>query len=450
MTRYALTATLLCLGISTSNAQDPFPQFEKRTHKEGEKTLPYRLLVPKGYKPGTALPLIVWLHGSGEKGTDNVSPLRALDKTILADADKCPAFVLVPQCPPKTAWHAVGLNKTPEVTEPARMLVAMVAELQKEFGLDGRRIYVGGFSMGGCGAWELLTRYPDLFAAAFPIAGPPFAGKPGERPGLAAVVKHVPIWTFHGDRDNTAPVDGTRAIVATLKKEGADVTYTEYKGGGHECASTLKDPKLMDWLLAQKRKVDPSFVQAKVPESATLIVKTLPDGGEQVVAGEVVVDLFLRVAVVDDPTDQPQHVLVLDLAGDQTLRDLVVQRREELLDVGLQDVAVAAGELLAAAHGGVRAFARATGVGIRDERLLVDRLQHVHEGVVNDAIPVRGRADLPLLGFVDVEAAVRSRLVGLRGEFFVQFPQRPFLIEVERGHGGAEPFALAGLLGGTK
>ncbi len=287
MTRYALTATLLCLGVPTSNAQDPFPQFEKRTHKEGEKALPYRLLVPKGHKPGTALPLVVWLHGSGEKGTDNVSPLRALDGTVLADAGKRPAFVLVPQCPPKAAWHAVGLNKPPEITEPARMVVATVRALSKEFGLDGRRIYVGGFSMGGCGAWELLTRYPDLFAAALPIAGPPFAGKPGERPGLAAVIKHVPIWAFHGDKDGTAPVDGTRAIVAALKKEGGDVTYTEYKGGGHECARTLKDPKLVDWLLAQKRAADPSFVQAKVPESAALVVKTLPDGEKGTWSGKV-------------------------------------------------------------------------------------------------------------------------------------------------------------------
>ena len=286
MHRFVLVAVVLCFG-ATAGAQDPFPQFEKRVHKEGEKKLPYRLLVPKAYKPGTALPLVVWLHGSGETGNDNVAPLRALDKTFLADAEKCPAFVLVPQCPSRTAWHAVGYNKVPEVTEPSRMLVAAIEELVKEFGLDGRRIYLGGFSMGGCGTWELLTRYPDLFAAAFPIAGPPFAGKPGERPGLAAVIKHVPIWTFHGDRDNTAPVDGTRAIVDALKKEGAAVKYTEYKGGGHECASTLKDPKLVEWLVAQKRAADPSFKQAKVPESAALIVKALPDGEKGTWSGNV-------------------------------------------------------------------------------------------------------------------------------------------------------------------
>jgi poly(3-hydroxybutyrate) depolymerase len=286
MIRFVSAVLLLCFG-ATVRAQDPFPQFEKRVHTEGEKKLPYRLLVPKAYKPGTVLPLIVWLHGSGEKGADNVAPLRALDKTVLADAEKCPAFVLVPQCPAQTAWHAVGYGKVPEVTEPSRMLAVVIEGLVKEFGLDGCRIYLGGFSMGGCGTWELLTRYPDLFAAAFPIAGPPFAGKPGERPGLAAVVKHVPIWAFHGDRDGVAPVDGTRAIVDALKKERAEVKYTEYKGGGHECASTLKDPKLVEWLLAQKRAADPSFRQAKVPESAALIVKTLPEGEKGTWTGKV-------------------------------------------------------------------------------------------------------------------------------------------------------------------
>src|SRR5262245_60186354 len=107
MKRFAVLLALLCSGPAF-RAEDPFPQFESRVHKEGDRSLKYRLLVPKGYKKGTALPLIVWLHGSGEAGNDNVSPLRALDKTFLADAGKCPAFVLVPQCPPRTAWHAIG------------------------------------------------------------------------------------------------------------------------------------------------------------------------------------------------------------------------------------------------------------------------------------------------------------------------------------------------------
>jgi len=279
--RHAIIFVALCIA-STAQAQNVFPQFEARTHREGDKALKYRLLVPMGYKPGTAWPLVIWLHGSGETGTDNLAPLRALERTFLADAEKCPAFVLVPQCPPKTAWHAVGFNKVPNITDPSRMAVATIAELRKEFGLDSRRIYVGGFSMGGCGTWELLTRYPQLFAAAFPIAGPP-----GDRPSLAPVVKHIPMWVFHGDKDNLAPVDMSRSIVAALKQAGGDVKYTEYAGGGHECARTLGDPKLGEWLFAQKRTADASFVQAEVPASAALIVKTLPDGKHGTWTGKV-------------------------------------------------------------------------------------------------------------------------------------------------------------------
>jgi poly(3-hydroxybutyrate) depolymerase len=279
--RYAVILAALCTAL-TAHAQDRFPQFQARSHKEGDKALKYRLLVPKAYRPGTAWPLIVWLHGSGEAGADNTSPLRALDKTVLADDGKCPAFVLVPQCPPRTAWHAVGYNKVPDITEPSRLVVATIKELHKEFGLDGRRIYVGGFSMGGCGTWELLTRYPGLFAAAFPIAGPP-----GDRKALAPVIKHVPVWVFHGDRDNLAPVAGSRAVVAALKEAGSEVKYTEYVGGGHECARALRDPKLWEWLLARKRKADPSFAQAKVPASAALIVKTLPEGTSGTWTGKV-------------------------------------------------------------------------------------------------------------------------------------------------------------------
>ena len=94
-------------------------------------------------------------------------------------------------------WDFVKVDVSKGEDDKA-MVAATIEELQKEFGLDGRRIYLGGFSMGGCGTWELLTRYPDLFAAAFPIAGPPYSGAPGERPGLAAVVKHVPVWAFPG------------------------------------------------------------------------------------------------------------------------------------------------------------------------------------------------------------------------------------------------------------
>jgi predicted peptidase len=273
---------------ASAPASSPTPvtygQFNARVHQEEGKSLPYQLLVPKGYAPDkdTAWPLIVWLHGSGENGTDNAAPMKSIAKTFLADGAKTPAFVLVPQCPPKMAWHAGGFNKAPEIAESSRMLIATIAELQKEFRLDDRRVSVGGFSMGGCGVWELLLRHPGVFAAGFPIAG-----ATGNRPALAPLIKEVPIWVFHGDKDAMAPVEDARKIVAALKALGSPVKYTEYRGGEHECGKALADPKLLEWILAQKRKDAADFTAAKVPDGALLITKTLPQGTHDTWTGAV-------------------------------------------------------------------------------------------------------------------------------------------------------------------
>src|SRR5262245_17463663 len=128
----------------------------------------------------------------------------------------------------------------------------------------------------------------------------------------------------------------------------------------------------------------------------------------------------------------------------------MIQRGKELLHVGLQHMAEAAGEVLAAAYGGVGALALAAGVGIANERPLVDRLQDVDDGVVDDPIPVRGGPDLSGFRLADDEGAIGSGPVGLRGQFLVQRPQFGFEVEVEGGHAGPEALALAGLLGGTQ
>lgn len=284
-TKPAQPATASAPATATSG---PAPvtngQFNARIHKQDGKALPYQLLVPKDYDADQdkVWPLIVWLHGSGENGTNNTTQLRSIAKTFLADGAKTPAFVLAPQCPPKMAWHASGINKQPEIPDSSRLLVAAIAQLQKEFKLDGRRIYVGGFSMGGCGTWELLVRYPGVFAASFPIAG-----ATGDRPALPPLVKDVPIWVFHGDKDNMAPVEDSRKVVAALKALGSSVKYTEYKGVGHECARTLADPQLLEWILAQKRKEPADFAVAKVPDGAVMITKALLHGTHDTWTGPV-------------------------------------------------------------------------------------------------------------------------------------------------------------------
>jgi poly(3-hydroxybutyrate) depolymerase len=279
-----LFVAIACQTANSQQATAPATSsiFEVRTYREGEKQLAYRLLKPRGYDAAKSWPLIVWLHGSGEKGNNNSAQLVQISKTFLADPARCPALVMVPQCPADSSWLAVGLNEPPAITEPARLIVATLVDLQKEFKIDDRRIYIGGFSMGGCGTWELLSRYPQLFAAAFPIAGPP-----GDRPGLAPLHKDVPIWVFHGDRDNIAPVDSSRTIVAALKAVDSPVKYTEYRNGGHEAHQALADPALQEWLFAQRRADRPTFTPSKVLAAASLITKTLAAGTHATWTGKV-------------------------------------------------------------------------------------------------------------------------------------------------------------------
>jgi poly(3-hydroxybutyrate) depolymerase len=266
----------LCMAApATEKATVLLPQLQVRVHTEpGGKTLPYRLLVPKDYVEGEHRPLVVWLHGSGEKGSDNNKQVKFLDTTFLGGklGTKFPAFVMIPQCPSDGAWVATGFNKGPAIPEPVRMVAATIQELVKEFQIDDRRIYVGGFSMGGLGTWEMLKRYPDLFAAGFPVAGGPV-----ERPGMAAWVKNIPVWIFQGDQDRNVPVEWSRKIVAQLKAVGGKVKYTEYAGLGHEPARALAEPELPVWLLQQKRDKPASFVEAKLPDDVASIIKTLPD-----------------------------------------------------------------------------------------------------------------------------------------------------------------------------
>ena len=252
--------------------------FEARVYKGADgKTLPYRLLAPKAYKATESYPLVIWMHGSGERGADNRRQLtNVVTGTFLAEParTKYPCFVLVPQASMESGWIGAHLNKVAPVTDTIRMLLATIVELEKEFKIDDRRLYVGGFSAGAFGTWELISRYPDLAAAAFPMAGTP--------PGWEKIclrLKGIPIWIFHGEKDDMAPVEASRAVYAALKQEGGNVRYTEYPGAGHGGATKgLAEPGFLDWLFAQKRAAPASLEPVKDPENSVVITKTMLPG----------------------------------------------------------------------------------------------------------------------------------------------------------------------------
>ena len=221
------------------------------------KTLPYQIHKPQGYDAGKKYPLVVFLHGSGERGSDNRQQLKhgsAVFVTKEAQA-QFPCFVIFPQCPADSSWawlNLKGKEKKAEVaeqpTEPARLVMELIAKLEKENSIDPARIYLGGLSMGGYGTWDLLARYPKRFAAALPICG-------GGDPSKAATIKNVPIWAFHSSNDPTVPVGRSQEMIKALRDIGGNPKYSEYDHGGHfSWLIAFAEPDFLPWIFAQKNK----------------------------------------------------------------------------------------------------------------------------------------------------------------------------------------------------
>lgn len=252
----ALAMCALALVPATAGAADP----AAKEFKSGGRTLPYRLLTPDGTEAGQKYPLVIFLHGAGERGSDNKKQLAwfwdAKKPSVLTrpEVAAAKAFVLVPQCPDSKKWVEVpwekGSYKSPEISEPLKLTLDLTDALLKELPIDPDRVSIVGMSMGGYGALDAVQRRPELFAACVPICG---AGDPAKAKDIA----HVPVWAFHGDADNVVPVKGSREIVEALKKAGAEPKYTEYPKVGHNSWSpAFEEKEFWNWILAQRRKAE--------------------------------------------------------------------------------------------------------------------------------------------------------------------------------------------------
>jgi predicted peptidase len=224
--------------------------------EEAGQKLPYRLLLPEPRVPGGRYPLLLLLHGAGERGTDNVEQLgNGLAALLLASRRGFPCVAVVPQCPPAQRWVEVDWSAAshPLPSEPAPPLhaaLALVESLVAEYACDPARLYLLGLSMGGYGVWDAASRQPERFAAAAPICG---GAADDAAPGLAAA--GLPVWAFHGAKDPVVPVERSRRIVAALRGCGGPVRYTEYAEVGHDAWTwALKEPELLPWLFAQRNK----------------------------------------------------------------------------------------------------------------------------------------------------------------------------------------------------
>ncbi|MDX2015907.1 MAG: PHB depolymerase family esterase [Myxococcaceae bacterium] len=210
--------------------------------------LPCRVLLPEPYEPQRVqYPLVVALHGSGERGTDNARQLKNGIRAFEAPERRrrFPCIVVAPQCPADDtfggSWYG-GSSRTQQA------VLSLVRELGTRRSVDARRVYVIGFSMGAIGLWAMLERAPGLFAAAVPIAG----DLDVER---ARDLVHFPLWAFHGEQDELVSNTNTRAFAALTQKLGGSARYTELPGVGHDAwAPTFARDDLYEWLFSQRRK----------------------------------------------------------------------------------------------------------------------------------------------------------------------------------------------------
>jgi predicted peptidase len=247
--RTILIASLL--GATAAIAAPP----EAREWTAADGTvIKYRWSAPELLEPGKTYPLVLFLHGAGERGDDNTAQLKHGVTPIIEGAKKLgsPVFLIAPQCPADRWWSPIDRTtmRLSEADKPNALLEAvlsLVTESMKSHPIDPKRVHVTGISMGGYATWDLLARAPERIASAIPVCG-------GGDPSLVAKYKDIPIHAFHGEADEVVPVKGTRDMIEALEKAGAKPKATYYPATGHDSwTRTYNDPEVIRWLLGQAK-----------------------------------------------------------------------------------------------------------------------------------------------------------------------------------------------------
>ncbi len=236
---------------------------KKEFQGKNGNVLPYRILYPENYNPDQQYPLLLFLHGAGERGNDNEKQLVHGSAMFLEPINRrnFPAFVVFPQCPEDEWWIHTSLlqalrgvddlQESDEfaASEPMKLVIELLDELISELNIDNTRLYVMGLSMGGYGTFDLLSRRPDWFAAAVPICGG------GDARMAEKYAAHTPLWVFHGDEDNVVPAELSRIMVRAIEEAGGEVKYTEYKGVGHNSWDpAFAEEDLLPWIFNKQKE----------------------------------------------------------------------------------------------------------------------------------------------------------------------------------------------------
>ena len=315
-------------------AGPPAMRFQYASYASTEGSLPFRIFLPENYSRTQKYPLILALHGAGERGNDNqahiavhrVAEMWAEDST----QKKQQSFVVAPQCPSNAQWvNVAGWDKVytniAQMAQSASLVLAMkmVDSLVKALPVDTNRIYVTGLSMGGYGTWDLVTRFPNRFAAAIPLSG-------GCDTSKAAAIKHLPVWTFHGALDGTVPPTATRSMVAKFKANGESVVeytskyapffqnatitraalttaidggakklYGEYTDGGHDIwTQSYNDALVPRWLFKQVKQPGTSAIGTRAARVSGRRSFLVPPGSlTNALAVRLVPGVWYRVSI---------------------------------------------------------------------------------------------------------------------------------------------------------
>jgi len=226
----ALMAIFCCALYANAEVTDG--EFERNTTKKGG--LKYRTVFPEEYDPQQKYPLLIFLHGAGERG-DNLDQVQIHGPFKKVAEEKLPVIIVAPQTPRDEWWEAESLS-------------ALTDHLLETLPVDKSRVYLTGLSMGGQGTWLLAMQRPELFAAIAPICG---RGKPSK----AEVLRDMPVWIFHGGQDNVVPLGEATSMANALYSVGNDARLTIYPDAGHDSwTETYNNPQFYEWLLSHTKK----------------------------------------------------------------------------------------------------------------------------------------------------------------------------------------------------
>lgn len=254
---YALGLTILMNSIAAADDVKPPSAGEiyaANSFEHENQTLPYRFLEPANIEAGRKYPLVLFLHGAGERGNDNQKQMVHGLKEFIKPGNRTrfPCFIVAPQCPADRRWVEVDWTLTkhdmPEkMSIPLGLTWELLQQVTKDYPIDESRIYITGLSMGGYGTWDLIQRKPGYFAAAVPVCG-------GADEKYAKRLIKLPIWAFHGDKDNVVQTVRSTRMVEAIEKAGGNPKITIYPGVGHNSwTATYANPDILEWMFSQEK-----------------------------------------------------------------------------------------------------------------------------------------------------------------------------------------------------